>query len=289
MSGWTTHTTPEGQEYYHNASTGATEWVKPPELAALDAAKAATGWAEHKTPEGQSYYHHAGRGETIWTVPDEWAALDANPPPAAGAEPATAAAPQQAEDAYAAADAGYDEAAGGGGGGEEYVDDPANWEETWDEANAAYFYYNHVTGEQSWERPAILDQAGGGEAGGGGDYGEGYEYSTPVKPRGRELPASPWSEPRRAVDELYGRRFVTFTNEHTGEVSKTFQERQHDWHRDWVQRDAKYCKGYGMHMNLPDGDEASQLLQPPLLFRIERIAQLCPDSHILALLCSAIS
>ena len=61
------------------------------------------------------------------------------------------------------------------------------------------------------------------------------------------------------MDELYGRRFVTFVHEGTGEVSKTFQERSHDWHREWVQRDAKHCKGYGAHMNLPDGDEAASL------------------------------
>ena len=131
---------------------------------------------EHKTPEGTSYFHHAGRGETIWTKPPEWEAIEANPPGAGGGATAAAAAPQQQQQQQAAA---YEEAAYAQQQQEPYVDAPENWEECWDEGGACYFYYNHVTQETLWERPAILDQQAQDE----------YGYSTPVKPRGRELPS----------------------------------------------------------------------------------------------------
>ena len=70
-------------------------WVKPPEMVAEEAAKAATpadlgppkptsgnGWREYTAPDGRKYYHKAATNTTQWTRPAE---MDEPPPADAGA------------------------------------------------------------------------------------------------------------------------------------------------------------------------------------------------------------
>ena len=75
-------------------------WVKPPEMVAEEAAKAAApadlgppkptsgnGWREYTAPDGRKYYHKAATNTTQWTRPAE---MDEPPPADAGAAAAAA-------------------------------------------------------------------------------------------------------------------------------------------------------------------------------------------------------
>eukprot|EP00927_Polykrikos_kofoidii_P030049 TRINITY_DN25921_c0_g1_i1.p1 TRINITY_DN25921_c0_g1~~TRINITY_DN25921_c0_g1_i1.p1 ORF type:complete len:509 (-),score=98.85 TRINITY_DN25921_c0_g1_i1:79-1569(-) len=80
----------EGNEYYHNISTGETQWDFPGEAPAEDntdeyadavygdaseengaAGPLKGGWEELTTESGEVYYHCTKTGETAWTRPDD--------------------------------------------------------------------------------------------------------------------------------------------------------------------------------------------------------------------------
>ena len=88
-SGWATHTTPDGREYYFHKGLNKTTWDKPDELKNADEKDAPTGsasdWKEFTTDAGKKYYFNATTKVTTWTMPEELKASAAAPAPAAAA------------------------------------------------------------------------------------------------------------------------------------------------------------------------------------------------------------
>lgn len=130
-------------------------------------------WASHEDDDGNQYWYNAVTGETQWEPPPSTTAVDgAVLQYAAAADGAAAAAAYGAHDdgAYDETQWDYDPAAGAydeGGGlpttaaagaGDDGADgDP--WLEMRDDDGNLY-YYNHVSGEAAWERPAAAGAAG---------------------------------------------------------------------------------------------------------------------------------
>ena len=106
-SGWATHTTPDGREYYFHKGLNKTTWDKPDELKNADEKDAPTGsasdWKEFTTDAGKKYYFNATTKVTTWTMPEELKASAAAPAPAAA--PAAPAAVEQFASPVPAADA----------------------------------------------------------------------------------------------------------------------------------------------------------------------------------------
>jgi len=92
---WTTHTTPDGRTYYHNAKTGVTTYDKPDELKTAAERALRCDWAEFPADGGKrAYYHNKVTGQTTWDEPAEFKAYKA-----ALAAAAVAAAPAGASGA----------------------------------------------------------------------------------------------------------------------------------------------------------------------------------------------
>eukprot|EP00538_Stauroneis_constricta_P000509 CAMPEP_0119553754 /NCGR_PEP_ID=MMETSP1352-20130426/6427_1 /TAXON_ID=265584 /ORGANISM="Stauroneis constricta, Strain CCMP1120" /LENGTH=984 /DNA_ID=CAMNT_0007600219 /DNA_START=188 /DNA_END=3142 /DNA_ORIENTATION=+ len=156
--GWSAAQDPStGQTYYYNSITNETRWERPEaengaaEPAQADAAKPETneaaageasatttpeagaagalpeGWMETQDPSsGATYYFNSVTNETSWERPA------ATPSAATNAQ--DSAAPQEQEQAPAPAQ--------------------QEWMETQDPATGNTYYFNTVTNETSWERPA---------------------------------------------------------------------------------------------------------------------------------------
>ena len=84
-SHWTSHESPEGTQYYHNAETGESVWSLPPGAVLapppqVDSAEAADAWVEYRTPEdGKVFYHNTVTGVSSWTLAPGAVAAQAPP------------------------------------------------------------------------------------------------------------------------------------------------------------------------------------------------------------------
>jgi pre-mRNA-processing factor 40 len=67
MNAWTTHSTPDGREYYYNTITRVTTWEKPTEIKTplevtsfrlYQLALEKSDWTMHSTPDGKKYFHN---------------------------------------------------------------------------------------------------------------------------------------------------------------------------------------------------------------------------------------
>eukprot|EP00941_MAST-03F_sp_MAST-3F-sp1_P006132 g6132.t1 len=140
---WDAHADEEGNIYYYNNVTGETSWDKPEGF--VDAANADIteggkeehafnkdghgehdgethgDWTEHDDGEGNIYFYNNITGETSWEPPTGWKVSGVSP----------------VKEGEATVDPQH----------------PSNWIECHDEASDAYYYYNQVTHETSWEKP----------------------------------------------------------------------------------------------------------------------------------------
>ena len=129
---------------------------------------AATAWTEIDDPEHGTYYYNTETGESRWEKPTEAvpaAALSDSPTSNAGTDVSTQSASVEstATTAGAQADGNSTEAGGtkcslsvdvDGGGRGRGASESSVWTEIADEVNGTYFY-NTLTGESRWERPAL--------------------------------------------------------------------------------------------------------------------------------------
>ena len=138
---WTEHKDPAtGKAYYYNKLTKETTWEKPataaPKAPSVPAAPAAPGglpldWTEHKDPAtGKAYYYNKLTKETTWEKPATRPGPSMPPAPAAPKAPSVPGAP----------------VAPGGL--------PPDWTEHKDPATGKAYYYNKLTKETTWEKPA---------------------------------------------------------------------------------------------------------------------------------------
>ncbi|XP_053355282.1 WW domain-binding protein 4 isoform X1 [Clarias gariepinus] len=72
---WVQGTTNNGQIYYYNTTTGASQWEKPEgfqgqsESSAKDQTGTVSMWMEATSPEGYLYYYNTETGESTWEKP----------------------------------------------------------------------------------------------------------------------------------------------------------------------------------------------------------------------------
>ena len=137
---WTEHKDPAtGKAYYYNKLTKETTWDKPapaaPKAPSVPAPAAPGGlpldWTEHKDPAtGKAYYHNKLTKETTWEKPATRPGPSMPPAPAAPKAPSVPGAP----------------VAPGGL--------PPDWTEHKHPATGKAYYYNKLTKETTWDKPA---------------------------------------------------------------------------------------------------------------------------------------
>ena len=137
-SDWQEYNDPStGRAYYYNKLTKETTWDKPapaaPKAPSVPAAPVApdADWTEHKDPAtGKAYYYNKLTKETTWEKPATRPGSSIPPAPAAPKAPSVPGAP----------------VAPGGL--------PPDWTEHKDPATGKAYYYNKLTKETTWDKPA---------------------------------------------------------------------------------------------------------------------------------------
>jgi len=76
----TSHSTPEGKAYWHDALTGITHWGEPP-FSLPDATELPSHFTKYETADGRAYYHDSRSNKTQWTLPTSVLPNSANSPP----------------------------------------------------------------------------------------------------------------------------------------------------------------------------------------------------------------
>jgi len=175
---WTKHIDPNSQcAYYYNETTKESSWVEPPGFVESEAvAPAATSeksdtqapppWITAHDAEGRPYYYNPETGVSQWTMPESPPAAatstGAKQPKAAAVAAATPAAHIMAQGALpkaAAAARAQPQAAGSIG----VTQPPAAslpaqgsgpWKLETDPASGSTYFFNTVTGQSQWDRPA---------------------------------------------------------------------------------------------------------------------------------------
>ena len=133
-------------------------WVRVQGLLRVDGV-AMSDWTSAEDPSsGSTYYYNAVTGETRWDAPEGF----------------EAAAPAAAEPAPAPATPAPLE-----------VDTECDWTSAVDPSSGSTYYYNEVTGETSWDKPAELAaaEAAAAAASGGSGVGVAAGGASPASPK----------------------------------------------------------------------------------------------------------
>ncbi|KAF4732447.1 hypothetical protein FOZ63_008603, partial [Perkinsus olseni] len=67
--GWEELTAEDGTPYYHQLTTGHTQWEPPTEQSGRAAVDLPEGWEEFKADDGTPYYYNSTTGVTQWETP----------------------------------------------------------------------------------------------------------------------------------------------------------------------------------------------------------------------------
>ena len=135
-----------GATYYFNTVSGESSWTAPEgwesevnaetEASAAEAPTEEEEWTEVLDEgSGQTYYFNSVTGESSWEKPEGFkSATEPESPSPAAPQDTFADAPPLAPD-----------------------DDPANWEEQFDESSQLPYYVNNVTEATQWEKPECMN------------------------------------------------------------------------------------------------------------------------------------
>ena len=175
-----------GNAYYYNHTTGETSWEPPTwgdlksklkmqrMTAALTSAAAesateadaetaepseGTAWEELDDGSGNTYFYNHTTGETSWDAPQAWGDLKSKLKMQRMTAALTSAAEQPEPHEYYGESAIEAASSYESGGAAIELAEPyagEEWEELYDESGTTY-YYNHTTGETSWEPPTWGD------------------------------------------------------------------------------------------------------------------------------------
>jgi pre-mRNA-processing factor 40 len=69
---WSTHTAPDGRNYYYNSVTRQSTYEKPEALMTEAEKKLVCNWAMHHTQDGKPYYSHKVTRQSVWEEPEEY-------------------------------------------------------------------------------------------------------------------------------------------------------------------------------------------------------------------------
>ena len=150
-AGWVAMQAPDGT-YYHHSETGRSSWAHP-------GRPLPPGWESIADGTGAIYYYCSATGESSW----EWPTVEDSPTVASAANGTSSTKSAVSFAASARGSSGNSPGSAGTSAGSS-LGRGVSWEEHLTDSGVPY-YYNQVSGELTWARPAAEEPvAQGGEA-----------------------------------------------------------------------------------------------------------------------------